>query len=464
MKFLLNEKTKTHIPKIITTLSILLVFFIGTFALQNTHILTPQINIAGDSTSLNSEEKSNEIITEAEVGDDNKINILITGMGGGSHDAPNLTDTIILASIHKLYKTISLLSIPRDLWVGYDETNTGKINEIYRREAKKNESPAEGMQALEKKVSEITGESIDYYANIDFNGFTEVVDALEGVEITLEKQFVDYSFPDGEGGHRTFVLRKGTWTLDGETALNYARSRHSTSDFDRSLRQQQILSAIKTKVSQTSFLGSPKKIKAFYDIFKEYVFTDVELSDILELSYLAKEIKDYEVIPHNINDSCFYGSNTCAAGGFLYVPEREYFDGRSVLLINGSDITDLSDYSGITSYMDLVFNYPLFYSEKIQVNIFNATGINNLASAYTNEAIKYGFSLPSKNSIGNTKKPYEKSIIYYNNIDINSNTISTLKWFFSGSFKETPTPLYSTDPNTKIEIILGDDYQESFNF
>ena len=68
--------------------------------------------------------------------------------------------------------------------------------------------------------------------------------------MTLEKNFADYEYPDGNRGYKTFILREGTWVLDGEVALMYARSRHSTSDFDRSLRQQEIISGIKKKAGE----------------------------------------------------------------------------------------------------------------------------------------------------------------------------------------------------------------------
>lgn len=186
--------------------------------------------------------------TNEQVDEKDITYILLTGRGGGNHDAPDLTDTIILLGIHPESETFTLLSIPRDLYVNYPGTSRkGKINRIYEFFLSLGKDSA--ISKLKSKVTEITGKDIDYYVNIDFQGFIEVVDLLGGVEITLENNFVDYEYPDGNLGYKTFVLRKGTWTLDGEVALMYARSRHSTSDFDRSLRQQQIISSLREKVS-----------------------------------------------------------------------------------------------------------------------------------------------------------------------------------------------------------------------
>lgn len=103
--------------------------------------------------------------------------ILITGRGGGNHDAPNLTDTIILAGLNKKNETISLFSLPRDLYVQYpDQKGYGRINGIYESYISQGEDVA--MKKLQEKVSEISGKSIDFYVNIDFQGFIEIVDAL----------------------------------------------------------------------------------------------------------------------------------------------------------------------------------------------------------------------------------------------------------------------------------------------
>jgi anionic cell wall polymer biosynthesis LytR-Cps2A-Psr (LCP) family protein len=108
----------------------------------------------------------------------NKVNILITGIGGGYHDGADLTDTILFTSLHPEEKTISLLSIPRDLYVDYPLGGRGKINEIYMRGLHEKESQSQAMEDLGNKIREITGEKMDHYLNIDFDGFTKFIDLL----------------------------------------------------------------------------------------------------------------------------------------------------------------------------------------------------------------------------------------------------------------------------------------------
>jgi anionic cell wall polymer biosynthesis LytR-Cps2A-Psr (LCP) family protein len=94
--------------------------------------------------------------------------------------------------------------------------------------------------------------------------------------------------------------------MTGERAQQYARSRHSTSDFDRSLRQQQVIEAIKRKIFEADYLTSPKKIKEFYDIYKTYVATDIGISDILDFYPVLKNLDELKMLSYNVNDSCFY--------------------------------------------------------------------------------------------------------------------------------------------------------------
>lgn len=452
-----KHKLKTRGPKKtaygVGLVSIGIIFIFGVFLIKN--ISAIDFGLAQVVSNITPETKNNET-----TGD--KINILVTGRGGWDHDAPNLTDTIILASIHKVNKTISMLSIPRDLYVEYDNVGgAGRINEIYRNNIPLTNSSAEAMWALKDKITQITGEDIHYYVNIDFESFTQVVDIFDGVEITLDKNFIDTTYPDGQGWHVTFFLKKWTWTLDGETALKYARSRHSTSDFDRSLRQQKILSALKNKIISNGLLKNSSKIKDLYRVFNKYVETDMSLKQMLSLAPLVND--NYSLISSNLNDSCFYGTQNCEKWGFLYVPQRDLFGGASVLLLDGSYQWALSDYSDIASYFDLVFNKTNIFKENFTINVFNWAKQNFLASTMADSIKKYWFNIPAYNSIGNANKIYENSIIYYNNVDEDSETIQALKQFTTAQFIKTNYPKYSAY-ETQIEIVLGKDYDSAFNF
>lgn len=76
---------------------------------------------------------------------------------------------------------------------------------------------------------------------IDFAGFKDIINILGGISIDVPESILDREYPDNNWGYMTFQVQKGLQNFDGDTALKYARSRHSTSDFDRSNRQQLII-------------------------------------------------------------------------------------------------------------------------------------------------------------------------------------------------------------------------------
>lgn len=446
-----NQREKI-IPFFISLLSVLIVFFIGVLwlrASQNIDFnLLSFLNIQFPKMDWNSKDEAEE---------KKFINVLFVWRGGGNHDAPNLTDSIILASIDLNTKITSLLSIPRDLFVK-NNSMWMRINEVYMRGLDLEWlEKAEAMEWLKKKVSDITGQNIDYYVNIDFNWFIELIDVLGWVEVEVPENFVDNQYPDGNRWYTTFVLRKWTWILDGEVALKYARSRHSTSDFDRSLRQQQIINALKNKISEAGFFTSAWKIKDLYGLINKYIDTDLEIKTIINIALKLKE--ENQIVSSNLNDTCSYGWADCQKGWFLYVPERSLFWWASVLLPEWATTWNISNYSEIQKFTNVIFNQREIYTENYIVNIFNATKISNLARTIAAGFYKYGFNIPDHNSIWNTKgTPYPKTVILYNNIDENSVTLKAIQHFFNAPLQKTEMPLYSSDPNTKIEIILWDDY------
>jgi len=329
------------------------------------------------------------------VKNNKKLNILVVWRWGWDHDAPDLTDTIILAGIDTEKGTTSMLSLPRDLYVEYyNWKRTGKINRLYEDNLPFWEEYA--IDKLKTKVTEITDQEIDYYINVDFEWFKEIIDVLDWVDVTVTENLVDNSFPDGNLWYTTFILRKWTWTLDGETALKYARSRYSTSDFDRSLRQQQIIKAIKDKIFDLWYLRSPSKTKNLYSAVRRNIKTDLDIKTILSLASTLKKNDGSNTFSFNLNDSCFYGSDACITWGLLYVPERHLFRNLSVLLPEGANVNNISNYDKLQKYTNLIFNNPEVFEENDAINIFNSTWVKFLASSLADNLKRYWFNVPDK--------------------------------------------------------------------
>jgi LCP family protein required for cell wall assembly len=96
---------------------------------------------------------------------------------------------------------------------------------------------------------------VDYTAQINFDGFVQVIDALGGITIDVPKHIVDYAYPTANYGTMQVEFQPGPQQMDGQTALIYARTRHADSDFDRSKRQQQVLRAIVAELQQRGWGG-----------------------------------------------------------------------------------------------------------------------------------------------------------------------------------------------------------------
>lgn len=323
------------------------------------------------------------------------------------------------------------------------------------------------MGDLSDKIQEITGEKMDHYLNIDFDGFTKFVDLLGGIEVDVEKDLVDDRYPSGEDlAYTTFSIKKGRQILDGATALKYARSRHSTSDFDRSHRQQLVIKAIKDKLFSMDILTSPTKIKSLYYAVVSHVKTDLSMGQIASLALFGKDIPTGNILAFNLNDSCFQGLAFCERGGFLYTPVRELFGGASVLLPDGATPARINSYANTSKFANLVFNYPEMFLENPEINIVNSTKSAGTANKLALHLKKFGFNVPDKNSIGSTKDPYDKTQVFaawdeQNHIGIppGSKTLEALSLFVFSPQQSVPGNKYSKSPGPKIEIVLGKDYK-----
>ncbi len=162
----------------------------------------------------------------------NGMNILLVGYHNRG------TDTMILAHVDRSRETISLISIPRDLW-----WEGRKLNAYFF---------GSGKEQLLDILSGICGMKVDYYLSVDMYAFIDVVNALGGIDVTLEEEVRDptYRVVRENGSEGTLYYPPGTYHLDGVEALRLARSRHGSSDFERGLLQQKILGALRVRAGE----------------------------------------------------------------------------------------------------------------------------------------------------------------------------------------------------------------------
>jgi LCP family protein required for cell wall assembly len=228
--------------------------------------------------------------------DEGKINVLLLGVGGEGHDGPLLTDTMILASLDPISGDAFLISIPRDFVVQFGSQGFRKINGVYPISEKSN--PGSGSQAAIEAVEKLTGFDIPYYALIDFQGFIKAVDHVGGLDIIIDRTFSDSQYPDSKNWYLpTITFTKGFEHMDGERALQFARSRHGNnsegSDFARSERQKKIITTFKEKVFQLN-INDLKTINNLLGDFTDHFRTNIEPHEIKRFMELGKNInKDH---------------------------------------------------------------------------------------------------------------------------------------------------------------------------
>lgn len=263
---------------------------------------------------------------------DKRTNILILGKAGEGYTAPDLTDTIIVASIsHIENPEVTLFSLPRDIWLSDLEA---KLNSVYYWGNQKEQGG--GLVLAKSTVEQIVGVPIHYAAVLDFNNFVKLIDIVGGIDVQIEHSFIDNRFPipgredDLCGGdpqyncrYETIIFDQGTEHMDGERALKYVRSRYSQdesegTDFARSLRQQQVLSALKQKIMSKDTLVNPFKLKQLWEETMAILETDLTEEAI---AILARRVYDARstLTSHTLPEELLVNPKSTARYDGLYV-------------------------------------------------------------------------------------------------------------------------------------------------
>ncbi len=248
----------------------------------------PQQNPAGD-LPLEESSAAAPTATPVPTWDSGRVNVLLLGVDQRACEETGgawRTDTMILAGIDPETKAASLLSFPRDLWVEIPTAGENRLNaahffgEAY-------DYPGGGPALLKRTIQVNFSVPVHYYVRINFDGFRQVVDALGGIEIDVQEPIWDDHYPTEDCQYQTVHFDIGHYTMDGEQALKYARSRHYTSDFDRARRQQQVLFAIYDKATSLSVIP---RLPELWASKGQAVQTDLSLVEVIKLARLGMQI------------------------------------------------------------------------------------------------------------------------------------------------------------------------------
>lgn len=296
--YTLNNSFKTTAKKggkIVGIFLIVLILSSVTLATFYFFKTTSTINKISDAKNVSNESVVKSIvnslkkegdITTLKGYDEGRINILLLGVAGDYRPGKYLTDTIMLASINTEDFKVGLFSLPRDLLIKQDGYYV-KINSIYQ-EGLLNE---EGADSIIETVEKITDQEIHYYLTMDFQGFIQIVNTLDGINVDVKKDINDTRYPGPNYSYETFAIEKGLQTLDGEVALKYARTRHDDieGDFGRAKRQQQILQAIRNKAFSLQTFLNPFKINELLNTLGDHVHTNISTEEISAFVELSKK-------------------------------------------------------------------------------------------------------------------------------------------------------------------------------
>jgi LCP family protein required for cell wall assembly len=263
---------------------------------------------------------------------DQRINILLLGYGGPGHDGPYLTDSVMLLSIRPGSHEAIMISLPRDLWVKIPALpNTrnmmGKLNSAYAIGTDHRNYPnvrsdwktdTGGGDLAAATVSQVTGQPIDYWVGVDFKAFRDVVNAIGGIKVDVPTTLDDPYFPAGEStGMMHIRIAAGLQQFDGERALEYARSRETTSDFDRSRRQQLIMLAVRQRVFSVTAIP---RLFSLLSALQDNVRTNLRPADMQQLASLAGKIKDPYIRRVAIDTSNLLRSGFNSGGQYVLQP------------------------------------------------------------------------------------------------------------------------------------------------
>lgn len=322
-----------------------------------------------------------------------RVNILLLGRGGAGHEAPDLTDTMMVASIDVVNHTSTLISLPRDLWVNVPSAGVMKLNAVWEtgefkylgREAPGSTDPRAvqaGYDMVDQTVEDVLGIDVHYNMLVDFHAFQQAVNAVGGVKVDVPHDLVDPTMA-WENNGSPVLAKAGTRSFDGDQALRYVRSRETTSDFARAQRQRAVLVALKSRIVTLGTLSNPLKLSHLINSFGDNVQTDLTLKNAKRLYLLTKNIRPSDTGSVGLDN----GSNSYVATGNV--------NGQSIVLPKAG----LFKYDAIHAFIKNKLLDPFVVHEKAKVLVLNGTLVADLGGKKAAALKAAGYQI---SGVGNT--------------------------------------------------------------
>jgi LCP family protein required for cell wall assembly len=382
-----------------------------------------------------------------------RINILFVGLRGGDpqkEDCPFCTDTLILLTLDPATKTAGMLSIPRDMWVNIPGFGYSRINTAWTL-GRGSKLPGGGPALTMKTVSHFIGVPIDYYVQVDFDTFIDVIDLIGGVDVYNEETIVLDPMAHGKDFPKVKVTCCGIRHLNGRIALAYARCRHieqgcQDGDIGRAKRQQKVIFGIREKVfSPENFPNLLAQAPKLYATFSEGIHTNMSLEDAIKLAVMVKDIPR-ESIKNGVIDNTMLAYGNVILGGqrasiMKPLPDKIRVLRDEIFTSGGALSPFAKDSLG-----------PLMLADQARIRILNGTTTAQLERQTADYLLKRGMLV---REIGSTKAYSRTTVILY------SPKLYTLRFLIDlfGVTSSTqiiiqPDPTQTVD----VEVRLGKDW------
>jgi LCP family protein required for cell wall assembly len=376
------------------------------------------------------------------------LNILLVGVDRRPDMQEGVrSDTLILVHIDPAQGWAGMLSIPRDSVADIPHLGEQKINAAYaygfnhaaELYGEGTVPDAAGGALAAETVEGFLGLKVHYVAQIDFRGFQRVVDTIGGVTIDAPRPLLDPAYPTDDYGYERLYVPAGLQVLDGATALRYARSRHSSSDFDRSQRQQQVLRAILAEVRARGLLSQATLLPALASDLEQSVSTTMPLGDmgtLRGLADLAQRLEPDRIVQLSINP------NDVAVTQEL-----------------GSDI--YWDKGDVAALVARLMAGPDAAAESARVQVQNGAEVHGLAGQVTDTLRSQGFQTADPSD---APAPAENcQLIDYGSHPQTLKRLAELLQIDQRYIFSSPPPGAPSAPlRTDIVLILGADYRKSW--
>ncbi len=400
--------------------------------------------------------------------DENRINILLLGVGGDGHEGSQLADTIMLVSLKPSSKEAALISLPRDMVApNHFSSNRRKINSINALAEASN--PGSGGKASAEVISNILDTDIEYFLRLDFSGFVNIIDELGGIEVDVERTLSDPFYPiEGEENNPDYYARfqhlyikKGLQKMDGSLALKYVRSRHASgiegSDFARGRRQQIILDAIRKKLLSLDMVLKPASLTRIVSELDNSISTNLNIWEMYRVWDKFKDINQENISNHVFDDgpNGLLTASRGYEGAFILLPRDNNFQEIQKYINNifGEEkITEKGSKDIIEEKHEEIIT-----DLKTNIVVINGTWISGLATNTADTLKRAGFYI---SNIGNApQRDWEESLIYDLSYGRNNEKLEKLKILTEASLAfDAPLWLESyQEEEIDFIIVLGTD-------